>query len=100
MPQNLPLLPICPSYNLKIIHPYLLNFDEIPESFTCHPIFFFLSSFYILIYSQYPEGYLEAMAAKEKEKEKNNNNSESDEITEKKAKGKRKLSKGMFGCFI
>ncbi|XP_071852986.1 E3 ubiquitin-protein ligase UHRF1-like isoform X2 [Apostichopus japonicus] len=43
---------------------------------------------------EYPEGYLEAMAAKEKEKEKNNNNSESDEITEKNAKGKRKLSKG------
>lgn len=41
---------------------------------------------------QYPEGYLEAMAAKEKEKEKGN--SDEDEEREKKGKGKRKLSKG------
>ncbi|KAJ8040062.1 E3 ubiquitin-protein ligase UHRF1 [Holothuria leucospilota] len=38
---------------------------------------------------EYPEGYLEAMAAKEREK----SNSESDEEKEKKSKGKRKLSK-------
>lgn len=44
---------------------------------------------------EYPEGYLEAMAAKEKEKEKGN--SDEDEEREKKGKGKRKLSKGSPG---